>query len=386
MNSAITSLLASYKETSTRTRSIFSILNIASIILLISFFNYRLSWKNNENGISAKRINVYELQERHFDKAMLLCDFLTSRRIGYDTCKLVYAINKFYGFQFRDTCEESCTYRGIEPVNINTSASDDFSFLTIPIIGIKIYVQDIPLLGGFAVAILLTWYYYARRREKSIAKIIANKLDDENEKIEDETKEQASIGISFATIFSSIKNVDDGNETLFKNKKFSENILRYLFYAPTILLLVILAWDTFESYFYGPSSQKYLILDETKEEPIYLKSSGIDYFLTNFAVNEDELREKAKKEYNEHCTSFLYTDIVFEGKQNRLYRIIIKIQMIFMTILSSLVLWYCWILSSKVRKFRDDEKIDLEKIYNHLNLSETRNIQPTTSNPPTGDV
>lgn len=364
MNNIISSILNSYKDTAQRTRIIFSTLNVASIILLIGFFNYRLSWVNFESGNLVKRYNVYELQERYFDKAIMLRTFLKDKKIEYDTCKLDFAIKKFYSLKDTITCDVS-RYIAIPPV-VASNNKEDFSLLTIPVIGVKLYIQDLPLLGGFAVAILLTWYYYARRREKSIVIAMSEKIDINQEAIDSEIKASTANGIAFSTIFSTIEKVDDKKDVIFKNTKFSENILSFLFFAPTMLLIIILVWDTIESYAYGIDSQKYLLIDKPNKEPIYLKGNGVDYFICNFGINYDDLVAKSGSNFKENVSTFKYVSIMYELKSQQKYVFLTRLRLIFVSIASFLILYYCWVVSSKIRKFRESEKPYLNTIHKYI--------------------
>lgn len=380
-------LLESYKASTQRTRNIFSALNIALLILLISFFNYRLSWQNNEASGAPKRYSIYELQYKYLDKASYLITWLDNKSIPYDSCKLKCAI-KSIDFTYQiDTISCNCKkFLGVSPIE-PASFAEDFKYLTIPIIGIKIYIQDLPLLGGFALSILLTWYVYARRREKSIVKKIsgiiltqarksqstaskapATEVIDQNTNDSQAPKRLRStdpdlldtVGIAYNNIFSTIPNIDDDEVIKFKKISISKSILYFLIFSPCILLFIVQCWDTYETVCRGPFDQKYLKLDGARGN-IYIKGNAIDYFVNTFDIDYNKLENT--EEYEANVKTWKYIDIVYDTPIYERKRCNAKIALCVFISLSFILIGYCFLQTYNIYIIRKDESQYMKEIY-----------------------
>lgn len=355
MEKTVTTLLEAYKESAKRTRNIFSIINIASILLLISFFNYRFSWQRHLSGRIQFMENKYEWNENYIDKITAVKQWLESNpNITYDSVKLNSALRKLDTLPY---------YSG----NQNSEHKEPESyFLSIPIIGIKIYIQDIPLLGGFATSILLTWFFYARRREKSIMNELAEKMKNCKNQYPDLVS-QIFYGISFNAIFNTVPILD--NDSKVKFKKLSKAVVYTLIFAPVILLGIIQIWDTIENHFpsCGQKHQKYILIDESKCK--YLVGEELNYFVSNFKIqNIDTMIQ-----YN--TPTFKFADVVFCGDMNRRERITIKTELIIIQILA-----YLFIIFSLIQTINSMIIIKEEGEYKKMINEEYKTLIESSSN------
>jgi len=202
-------LISSYSGSAHRTRKIFIILNIVSIILMIAFFNSNYSWLRHKE---TKYIKDY-------------LDLQNSNIISDNAVTIKQKLD----IQNRQ--------RLIEKNAV------DHRFLNIDLVGIVIYVEDLPLLGSFALAILLTWFFYSIRRETGIIREIQKRINTESDK---NIVDYVFYGVSFKLLFNTIENVDEKQSVA---HLIAVYVRRLLLYFPTIVLICVAMVDIHETFF-----------------------------------------------------------------------------------------------------------------------------------------
>lgn len=296
MKYSIDKTLELHKQATSRTRKIFLILNVCSILLLISLFNYKWSWRLHESEHSDVNYFTYEYQQRHLDKAKKVWSWAEKVPVysGEMKKKLRYVVSTLNDCQ-QNKCDtvSGCTeYLKVEPKKPSIPDSD-MLFIDLPFIGIKIYVQDIPFLGGFAIAILLTWYFYARRREKGFVKKLYVALHAEGTL---STKDKIYNEVVDNSIFNTIPEIDDDIKIRFK--KLSDSFVSFLMVCPVILIGLYQFYDIKENLFEGSDNQKYLVIGDDR-----LVGSEVDYYRTNFDIPVENVQK--------NIPTFEFTDILF---------------------------------------------------------------------------
>ncbi len=345
MEKIIETLLDAFKESAKRTRNIFSIINIASILLLIGFFNYRFSWQRHLTGRVHYMEQTYQWNQQHLDKVDIVCNWLeldSNKTIMYDKERLVAAVAKIDTLKIYD---EKPSNEHKEP---------DSYFLSIPIIGIKIYIQDIPLLGGFATSILLTWFFYARRREKSIINELSKKIKLCKFHYPDLIS-QIFYGISFNAIFNTIPKLDNDSRVRFR--VLSKLTIYLLILAPSILLFGIQVWDSIENHIdhCGQKHQKYIVLNSATHQ--YLVGEEIDYFCSNFKIKNIE-----NKIVN-NVPTYEYANIIYSDPINHKIKKSIKNELIIIQVLAWLFIIFSVMQTINTLIIINEEK-EMKKIIN----------------------
>lgn len=199
-------LIDAYTKATSRTRGIFVILQMVTIIFVIGYFNHRFSWLR-------RNIDAYKIENGNRPE-----QDLTTVKDNIDFYYKVYAYSK--------------ELRG------------DMKFIDFDLVGVKIYIEDLPFLGSIALTILMTWFFYVNRRESGIIKEIAQKVSKETDP---NMIEYMFYGTSFNLVFNTIKTID--NEEISFSQLMSIYIRRILLFLPSIMLLVILSHDMVETFF-----------------------------------------------------------------------------------------------------------------------------------------
>lgn len=212
MNSTIASMLIeSYSKAAVRTRKVFIILNVISIIYVVGYFNYKLTWlRHKDDKYISLLMEKDNLLKQHTDT------------LAYRNQMDISAREKLL----------------IDKYNV------DFRFINFDLIGTKVYIEDLPLLGSIALSIIITWFFYCIRRETGIVKEINTRFQKEPNQ---EIKDYLFYGVSFNIIFNTIKNVDEEKVTV--GQLMSIYIRRFLLFMPTLVLFVICAFDFWETFF-----------------------------------------------------------------------------------------------------------------------------------------
>lgn len=214
-------LIDHYKNSIERTRRVFIALNIVTIIFLIGYFNYRWSWLRHLTSESPTEYNL------------CLDNNTLSRPDNY--------------LEFADPGDPDKKI-DIRRKMIEDNLGDKFKFINIDLIGSRIFIDDLPILGGITIMVMLTWFFYVIRREKGIAHEISRRItnDDDINSIR-----YLFYGTAFNEIFNSIKVIDyDGNSELNNiGNNILKSIRRLLLFAPTLILILIVTHDLKETFF-----------------------------------------------------------------------------------------------------------------------------------------
>lgn len=194
-------LVESYSQATARTRRVFIVLNVVSMVFFIGYFNHEYSWLRHKEK---RLVNLLELEN--------------------------ISVMDSLDIQSRQLLKKKNDVDG--------------KFLKFNLIGAKVYVEDLPLIGSIALMILLTWFFYAIRRERGIIHEISNVISKEEEP---DTIRYLFYGTSLKLLFNTIPGIDE--EKISLGQLLSIYIRRMLIYLPTILLIVIICIDIFETFF-----------------------------------------------------------------------------------------------------------------------------------------
>jgi hypothetical protein len=214
-------LIENYKNSIERTRRAFIALNIVTIIFLIGYFNYRWTWLRHLST------------EHRTEYIMNLKENTLSRPDNY-----------------LELADPGDPYNKIDIRRkmIEENLGDKFKFINIDLIGSRIFIDDLPILGGITIMVMLTWFFYVIRREKGIAHEVKRRISGESDV---NSIRYLFYGTSFNEIFNSIRTIDyNGDSDL---NKIGNNILkgirRLMLFAPTIILFLIVSHDFKETFF-----------------------------------------------------------------------------------------------------------------------------------------
>ncbi|MEZ4931695.1 MAG: hypothetical protein R2788_06225 [Saprospiraceae bacterium] len=265
-------LTKAYKKAAKRTRKAFLVTNILSILLFFSLFNYRMSWfltqKDHieaKKGSSERRNLLFKEELIEFLEGIKESNSKDSSVNGISKIKIDTIIKKIKIDTIAKS-KESNNHLKIISENLeydpSRSVMEDtylqhFLFFSIPIIGIKIYIQDVPLLGGVSLFIFLTWYLFARKKEFDIT----CQLCRETVKLSDgKMIKYSKYKIFSSSIFKPENKPENLKLPLFN---YFERKLKYLIYLPFLILLSIQSLDIIETYVpnCGPKEQNLVKID-----------------------------------------------------------------------------------------------------------------------------
>ena len=214
---SLETLVESYLSSANRARRVFLVSNITTVLLLVTYYNLHWTWLRHladPQGVEATRPAGY-LQ--------------------------FYTLNA-------DSTVNLVDVRG----DMVGQLGRDFLFADFALVGAKIFAHDIPILGGVALSIIMTWYFYARRRERGVMKEIASVVEGEENP---ETVRYVFYGISFNLIFNTVPGIDAGRSG--PSRRFANTILKSLFYAPCVIMTLIIGHDVFETFYKNMHTQEY---------------------------------------------------------------------------------------------------------------------------------
>ncbi len=348
MKYSIDKTLELHKQATARTRKIFLILNVCSILLLISLFNYKWSWRIHESEYSDTNDFTYEYHQRHLDKAQRVLAWVDTIDLHFEVKKekLAYVVSTLNDDQQnkKDSTPLSRKYLKVEPKKPSQPDSD-MLFIDLPFIGIKIYVQDVPFLGGFAIAILLTWYFYARRREKGFVKKLYIALKGEGT---NSARDKIYNEVVDNSIFNTIPEIDDDIKIRFK--KLSDSFISFLMMCPVILIGIYQFYDIKENVFQGAENQKYLLMGKTDT----LVGAEVDYYRVNFNI---PLRIE---ELKPNISTLDFTNVLFARDPEK--RDEIRRQLITIMFLSVILLAYSVLQTYNIIMVRKEDNNLIRKI------------------------
>ncbi len=213
-------LVTDYKVSITRTRNVFIIVNVISIIFLVGYFNHRWTW--------LRHLSTPSYSETKID----------STATGSRPKDYLEFVNPGKKTDILDIREQL----------IKESLGSEFKFVKINLIGTKIFIDDLPILGGIALLIVMTWFQYVIRREKGITVAISQKIQSEDSK---DSIEYLFYGTAFNEIFNTIPGIDVPLDDDFHDKWESDLLIwvrRLMLFAPSILLGLIIAHDFTETF------------------------------------------------------------------------------------------------------------------------------------------
>lgn len=291
----VSTLISAYTESTKRTRIIFSLLNLLSIILLVNFFNSRLSWGRHPGVYDTVREDLYELDYKYLDKlpnvigwcadtaslndAQIRIVHRKSLAKLHEVNQLIHLPNPALGGKPTPVLEfQDSRSSGIKP-----TLPIEYKFLNLSFLGLHIYDQDIPLIGGFTVLVLLTWFFYARRREKGILTEIIRLLP--RMSASKKLRYQIVYGVSFSAIFNTIRGLDNDSHVFAKS--LSIWLIRFLLIMPCLMIALLQGYDTVENHIYGPAKQEYLNLGTGRG---YLYGDELQYYISNFNISTHEVQ------------------------------------------------------------------------------------------------
>lgn len=309
---------ALYQKATDSANRVFLFICIASFFIFVAFFNYRISWKESEDQLnySDKRdywySNYFEITEK-------------------DT---VYEIT-LHGkreMEFTGTIKSDAFFleRYFEKRNLpanstsNDVNNDKRMFLDMDALGINLYIQDMPLMGGFVVFLLFLWFIFARNNEYELFK----KVKEEYEKVEEgKPKNKHEFDeVLYEKLFRKARNSSirqfDGVISFFLS------IARGLFVFIWLLLFVSFLMDLDETYRKGPDFQRYLYASaEVKvgNQPIAsLDKIPIFGRRCDYLIDKMKLHSEAKYIVHENVPLKEYLNIEVDEKEanaamNKLY-------------------------------------------------------------------
>lgn len=197
-------LINTYKEATKRTRGIFVILQLVAIVFFIGYFNHRYTWLR-------RGIEVYELEKGQYKP---------------DELNIEESLKYYYRIYSK-----------------SKELGGDLKFIDFDLVGLEIYIEDLPLLGSIALTIIMTWFFYVNRRESGIITEISKKISDEKDA---NMIKYLFYGTSFNLVFNTIKSVDD--EEVSFAQLMAVKIRRILLFLPAIILSAILIHDIYETF------------------------------------------------------------------------------------------------------------------------------------------
>ncbi len=176
-----------------RCRSALLVLLLASLALLVGFFDQRGSWLYTQDFQSGENIKYKEPIDpiQYADKQDALID----------------AIN-------RESENNKPEYKRHL---LHEIWDGNFKTVDVPALGIEFYVEDLPLVGAFAIFLILSWLYIYFRRSKGISHAIYEKVREAEAEKNRYIVEYLYNSLALNQIFITVKGIDD-NEDLKEEK------------------------------------------------------------------------------------------------------------------------------------------------------------------------
>lgn len=196
-------LIPLYKSAAARARRVFLVSNIVSVLLLVAYFNHRWTWLRNlvrETPSTVVRPDEYMV---------------------------------FYG--------SSDDQRIDGLYELAKTSQTDFRFADFGLIGAKIFVDDLPILGGAATTIIMTWYYFARRRERNIMKAIRRLAG----RLRGASLESVVYKTSLGLMFNTVVGFESAPRGVGRIAAFG---VRSLIFGPCIVIFLIIGHDFYETF------------------------------------------------------------------------------------------------------------------------------------------
>lgn len=222
-NEVYRGLVEHYKTSIQRTRSVFLVLNVVSVIFIVGYFNHRLTWLRHIVPPSVASSSLPQggtTAPNRPEDYLELTDPGTISNGGIDLRREL----------------------------VEQSINGDFKFVKFNLIGTKVFVDDLPIIGGMTLMVILTWFQYVIRREKGVAVVISKKVQKETDP---GAIEYLFHGTAFNEIFNSVDGIDRPSDPNFIDNSESsllKGVRRFMLYAPTIVLALIVGHDFVETF------------------------------------------------------------------------------------------------------------------------------------------
>ncbi len=191
-----TDILAKALEKATeRTRTMMYFVTFFSLLIIVTSFNAYLAWDRklnaNERLLLAKELSLIpsaslKPYNHWFAGKLEECNVsVTPDSIDKYTAKIVMTLQEEDKYK-NDVCIQQALddYADtLKSKHLIVSAGDNFKLFldrnkfTLPIIGLSCYANDIYLIGGMGLLILLTYSFFSVRRENRIVQKIAKSID-----------------------------------------------------------------------------------------------------------------------------------------------------------------------------------------------------------------
>lgn len=163
------------------------------------------------------------------------------------------------------------------------------TYFSIPVININLQISDASTIISSAFFILVIWLFFSTRRENHIiGKSLFLTLNEENE-----MKKFIYYGISFSNLFSTISDRDDPITSLEyvesekKMIRYARGIVKFVFFAPTVAILSIIALDLYSlfslSSLFRVNSQ--VPLHQLLTFWDFIKIIGMEFFAFGMAIS-----------------------------------------------------------------------------------------------------
>jgi len=304
-----------YKAATNTTKNVYIFICITAFFILIAVFNFRFSWINSEDRMDNNKKRDYwftpiEKQDSSARDSTITVVILPkdTTNLQKDTTKIVDSL-KLNDEYFKTRFFEK---RNLGAASLrNEIFEDKRMFLNMESLGVYIYVQDIPLLGGFVVSLLFLWFIFARNNELELLQELEGELNNlvknKNQKgsktgknNEDNTDNKKEIlsrytrGIIYASQF---------RRSFGKSKRKTPMLIsallwvaRSLFVFIWILLFITFVLDVWETHCKGPDFQKYV---SASIHPKDTTRNKIDT-LVILGRRCDYLMEKSGKPYSDY--------------------------------------------------------------------------------------
>ncbi|MEN9582483.1 MAG: hypothetical protein RL641_437 [Candidatus Parcubacteria bacterium] len=279
-------LLHEYAEAAKRTRTSLIAICIISILLFIGVFNHQWTW------LATKEYRQHEIEW----KSKLKDPINPSSYLNTNEA-LIAAINRLAE-------NDKPTYPRHQ---IHELLEVEMKTIEVPILGLQIYIEDMPILGGLGVLLLLLWFYFVRRRERSIVKIlnvVTTFAKPEERKYQ---IKKIYTSLAFSQVFNYIPYVDNVKKpkllewlTFWKRSIHSSLFFSYhMPFIPCFVILFVLAFDIYET-FELPSDHK-LVPDVVRLDTIYhlpIFQCDVDTCMVYKSKAADSIYERREEDVN----------------------------------------------------------------------------------------
>lgn len=239
---------------------------ISAVVLSVGAFNYRLSW-----------LNVKEFRDKQVNHAIEFAEPIDPAHYESEADALVAALNRESGNwdpEYQRTLYHEI-YDGL------------FKTIDIPIIGLEIYVEDLPLIGAFGVSVILLWFRFARRRERGIMLKLQRKAEYYSRSPKNfSLVEFIYVSAAFNQVFNTVSGIDVkmGKVGTFHRSSLARYYLNWLVALPLIMLSTVVSLDIYETYGWTgplriPDRSKLIALGQGHFSPEYLANEKNDEFI-----------------------------------------------------------------------------------------------------------